>query len=57
MGSYGVSPSEYWRMTPAEVNRIIDSNRPKVINGIPEDDFYDMLDRREKLEAQGFKVL
>jgi L-ascorbate metabolism protein UlaG (beta-lactamase superfamily) len=57
VGSYGVSPSEYWGMTPAEVNRIIDSNRSKVINGIHEDDFHDMIERREKLESQGIKVL
>ena len=57
MGSYGVAPSEYWRMTPTEVNRIIDSNRPKHVNGIPEDDFQNMIDRREELESQGIKVL
>lgn len=44
-------------MTPAEVNRIIDNKRPKHVNGIPEDDFQDMIDRREELELQGIKVL
>lgn len=57
VGSYGVAPSEYWQMTPAEVNRVIDSNKPTHINGIPEDDLDDMMIRREQLEAQGIKVL
>lgn len=53
----GIAPSEYWKMTPAEVFLIIDANRPKEINGIPEEDFERMLERREELEAQGIKVL
>ena len=44
-------------MTPAEVSRVIDNNKPTHINGILESDLEDMEARREKLEAQGIKVL
>jgi hypothetical protein len=51
-----VSPSDFWGMTPNEVSSLIEFNRPKYINGIHEDDYDKMLDRREELEAQGYKV-
>tara|TARA_R110000787_G_scaffold286258_2_gene403882 strand:- start:228 stop:401 length:174 start_codon:yes stop_codon:yes gene_type:complete len=57
VGSYGISPSEYWGMTPAEVNRVIDNKRPDHVNGIPNDDYQRMMDKREELESQGIKVL
>ena len=44
-------------MTPAEVGLILEAHRPKVINGIHEDDFDNMLQRRRELEKQGIKVL
>lgn len=44
-------------MTPAEVNMIIDSKRPKVINGIHEDDMENMMMRRQKLIDEGVNVL
>ena len=52
-----VTPSEYWKMTPYEVNLILDMNRPTHINGIPEDDFDSMLERRQKLIEQGIEVI
>lgn len=57
VGDFGVSPSEYWNMTPAEVGLIFDSKRPKHTGGIHEDDIADMINRRAELEAQGLKVL
>tara|TARA_R110002096_G_scaffold333246_1_gene527238 strand:- start:239 stop:373 length:135 start_codon:yes stop_codon:yes gene_type:complete len=44
-------------MTPAEVNRMIDSKRPSHVNGIPNDDFDRMIEKREEMEFQGIKVL
>ena len=44
-------------MTPAEVGLILEAHRPKVINGIHEDDLDSMLQRRRELEKQGIKVL
>jgi hypothetical protein len=52
-----VAPSEYWRMTPAEVALIIDSKRPKHIGGIHEDDYADLLQRRQEMIEKGIKVL
>ena len=57
MGQLGISSGDYWAMTPAEVGLILEAHRPKVINGIPEDDFDSMLQRRRELEKQGIKVL
>lgn len=44
-------------MTPAEVGLILETHRPKEINGIPEDDYDNMIMRRRELEKQGIKVL
>lgn len=44
-------------MTPAEVGLILEAHRPKVINGIHEDDYDSMIQRRRELEKQGIKVL
>jgi hypothetical protein len=44
-------------MTPAEVNSIIESKRPRVINGIHEDDLEAMMIRRQQLIDQGVDVL
>jgi hypothetical protein len=57
IGQFNIAPSEYWRMTPAEVSIIIEANRPTHINGIPEDDYENMLRRRHELEQQGIEVL
>ena len=57
MGQFNISPSDYWQMTPGEVALILETHRPKVINGIHEDDFDSMLHRRRELEKQGIKVL
>lgn len=54
---FGLSPSEYWRMTPAEVAAHIEVKRPKTIGGVHEDDIESMLRRRAELEAQGVNVL
>ena len=57
VGQFNISPSDYWQMTPGEVALILETHRPKVINGIHEDDFDSMLHRRRELEKQGIKVL
>ena len=57
VGEFGVTPSEYWRMTPNEIALIIEAKRPKTVGGIPEDDFADMLNRRQELIEQGLDVL
>ena len=44
-------------MTPAEVNSIIDSKRPRVIDGIHEDDYEQLMLRRQKLIDEGIDVL
>ena len=44
-------------MTPAEVGLILEAHRPKMIHGIHEDDFDNMVKRRADLEQQGYKVL
>ena len=44
-------------MTPAEVNMIIDSKRPRVINGVKEDDYENMMIHRQKLIDDGVEVL
>lgn len=56
VGQFGVAPSEYWKMTPAEVALILDSKRPRHINGIHEDDFARMQERRQELIEQGLDV-
>ena len=57
MGEFNISPSEYWRMTPAEVNMIIEHNRPTVIAGVHEDDFEAMMIHRQRLIDEGVDVL
>ena len=57
IGEFGVSPSEYWGMSPTEVFLLLDSKRPKHIGGIHEDDIADMLERRQQLIDEGIKVL
>lgn len=57
VGHYGVAPSEYWNMTIAEIELIHEAKRSKMIGNIHEDDYIDLLERREKLEAEGFTVL
>jgi hypothetical protein len=57
VGVFGLAPSEFWEMTPAEVNLLIDSKRPKHIGGIHEDDIANMLNRRQDLIDKGVKVL
>tara|TARA_R110000782_G_scaffold187542_1_gene277702 strand:+ start:781 stop:960 length:180 start_codon:yes stop_codon:yes gene_type:complete len=57
VGEFNISPSDYWRMTPAEVNAIIDAKRPRVIDGIHEDDYESLMLRRQKLIDDGVDVL
>lgn len=57
IAEFGIAPSEYWQMTPAEVSLVLDSKRPKTIGGIHEDDLSDIMQRRHELEQQGIKVL
>jgi len=57
VGEFNISPTDYWKMTPAEVNSIIESKRPRVINGIHEDDLEAMMIRRQQLIDQGVDVL
>jgi len=57
VGQFNIAPSEYWKMTPAEVNSILDANRPTHINGIPEDDYENMMIRRQKLIDEGVNVI
>lgn len=44
-------------MTPKEVGLIVEQNRPKYIGGLHEDDFYNLVERRNKLEKEGVKLL
>lgn len=57
VSEFGVSPSEYWGMSPNEVHLILDAKRPKHVGGIHEDDIANMLNRRQELIDQGVKVL
>lgn len=57
IAEFGIAPSEYWKMTPAEVALVLDSKRPKHIGGIHEDDLSDMMQRRHELEQKGMKVI
>jgi len=52
-----IAPSEFWGMTPAEVSAILDANRPTHIDGIPEDDYEEMMLRRQQLIADGVDVI
>lgn len=44
-------------MSPAEVALIIDAKRPREINGIHENDYARMMERRQELIEQGLDVL
>ena len=45
----GIAPSEYWRMSPAEVGLVLDFNNPVERYGdITADDVEDLLEMREK---------
>ena len=44
-------------MTPTEVMRVLERKRPKTINGIHEDVLDQLLERRERAERAGVKVL
>ena len=57
VGQFGVSPSEFWRMTPGEVWLIIETKRSKMVGGLREDDYERICEREEELKAQGFKIL
>ena len=57
IAEFGVAPSEYWQMTPTEINLVLESKRPKHVGGIHEDDLADMMQRRRELEDQGFEVI
>lgn len=57
VSEFGIAPSEYWQMTPAEVALIVDAKRPKHIGGIHENDLADMLQRRQELSEKGVKLL
>lgn len=56
VSEFGVAPSEYWGMSPDELNLILEAKRPKTINGIREEDFLRMVRRRDELEAMGMEV-
>ena len=57
VGEYGIAPSEYWQMTPAEVHLLLDSKRPKHIGGIHEDDLDMMMIKRQEMLSRGEKCL
>lgn len=57
VGQLDIAPSEYWGMTPSEVSSILEANRPTHINGIHEDDYENMMNRRQELIDQGVNVL
>lgn len=57
IGQLKIAPSEFWGMTPSEVSAILDANRPTHINGIHEDDYENMMIRRQKLIDEGVDVL
>ena len=53
---FGIQPSEYWAMAPAEFAAIMEAKRPTHINGIHVDDLERLDDRRQQLTAEGFEV-
>jgi len=57
VGEYGISPSEYWLMSPNEVAIILEAKRPKVKGGLPEDDFDMLAMKRDQLIKEGVNVL
>ncbi len=56
VGEYGISSSDYWDMTPAEVGRILEYKRPKYVGGIHEDVLYKLHQRRAELIAEGKNI-
>ena len=54
---YNIQPSEYRDMSPHEVMRIVEINRPKNIGSLHEDDYNRIEERRAELEAEGVNVL
>ena len=44
-------------MTPAEVGVIVDAKRPKIVDGVHENDYDRIMERREKLLNEGVNVL
>lgn len=57
VGHYKIAPSEFWDITMGEAENIHEALRSKMIGNIHEDEYIRMEERREKLEAQGIKVL
>ena len=57
VGEWGIAPSEYWNMTPSEVSLILEAKRPKHVGGLHEDDFYELEEKRMKMEAEGKVML
>ena len=53
---FGITPTEYWAMAPAEFALIMEAKRPTHINGIHVDDIERLDDRRQQLTAEGFEV-
>ena len=50
-------PSEYWKMTVAEIELIHEAKRSKMIGNIHEDNYLAMQKRQDDLEAQGVTVI
>ena len=57
MGHYNIQPSEYWQLTVGEVEQIHEARRSKMVGNIHEDDYRDLLKRREESEAKGIQVM
>lgn len=57
MGEFAIAPSEYWQMSPSEIQILIEAKRPKYVGGIHESDLESMYRRRQDLEEQGIKVM
>ena len=56
VGDYGITASEYWGMSPAEIGLILDAKRPKTVGGLHEDDRDGLEQRRLQLESEGYVV-
>jgi len=57
VGEFAIAPSEYWQMSPSEIQILIEAKRPKYVGGIHESDLESMYRRRQDLEEQGIKVM
>lgn len=57
VGHFEMPPSEYWQMTPNEIQILIEAKRPKEVGGIREDELEWMHERRKQLESEGVEVL